>query len=65
MVCQECKNETERLCTVFVLVPGRDAQGVHNTQDIGKLCNACVVKLINHEITLEMPDDALGTKYDS
>ena len=58
-ICQVCGSEVERLCIVSVFIPGRDEQNVHNTVEIGRICNECTVKLMSGEIKLETPTAAL------
>lgn len=58
-ICQVCDNEVDRLCVVSVFIPGRDEQGIHNTHEIGRICNDCVVKLTHGELKLPVPANML------
>lgn len=57
-ICQVC-NSSAATCDVFVFIPGRDDQGIHNTHTIGRVCNACSVLVARGEIKLPKPENSL------
>jgi hypothetical protein len=58
-ICQVCSNEVERICVVSVLIPGRDEQGIQNTQEISRMCNSCITLLVNQQLHIPIPANAL------
>lgn len=57
-ICQVC-DSNKAVCVVSVFIPGRDAQNIHNTDEIGHICNECTIKLLRGEVSLETPTNAL------
>lgn len=60
MECKFC--DKPPTCHIFMFVDGKDEHGRQNTTELAQICNDCVAKLLNHEIIIPAPNNALEWK---